>query len=192
VKLFHLGMFPWAMTAFATIFFTPDWPRRLLRRPAAQMASRPAPLPRYTWIIAVHLVVQLLLPFRSVLYGGNGLWHEQGFRFAWKVMLMEKSGVVEFRVSDPDSGQAWRVPASQYWTRYQAAMMASQPDMILEAAHVVADDFRRRGVRAPEVRVDAFASLNGRPRARLIDPTVDLAAQRDGLSGKPWILPAPR
>lgn len=62
---------------------------------------------------------------------------------------------------------------------------------ILQLAHVVADDFRARGVRDPEVCVDAFASLNGRRRARLIDPSVDLARESDGLGPKRWILPHP-
>jgi vitamin K-dependent gamma-carboxylase len=189
-KLFHLGMFPWVMTAFATIFFAPDWPRRWW--PAKPIDAVARPLPRLGLaVLGVHLAIQLLLPLRAHLYPGNRLWHEQGYRYAWNVMLMEKSGVADFRVHDPATGREVHVPASTYWTRYQATMMATQPDMLLAAAHVVADDFRARGVAAPEVRVDAFASLNGRPRQRLVDPTVDLAALSDGLAAKPWILPAP-
>jgi hypothetical protein len=41
------------------------------------------------------------------------------------------------------------------------------------------------------VRADAFVSLNGRPAARLVDPTVDLAAQPRDLWHDDWILPAP-
>jgi hypothetical protein len=68
-------------------------------------------------------------------------------------------------------------------------MMSSQPDMILAFAHLVAADFRARGVRDPEVRVDAVASLNGRRRTRLIDPSVDLARETDSLAPARWILP---
>jgi vitamin K-dependent gamma-carboxylase len=190
-RLFHLGMFPWAMTAFATVFFAPDWPRRLLGRfmPALRVETpgvRIVPM-----VIAVHLVLQVLLPLRAFLYGGDPLWHEQGFRLAWKVMLMEKTGVAELRVREPATGRTWRVPASTYYTRYQAGMMATQPDLILQAAHVAAADFRSRGVAHPEVFVDAFVSLNGRPRRQLIDPYVNLAAVDDGFAPKRWILPAP-
>jgi hypothetical protein len=58
--------------------------------------------------------------------------------------------------------------------------------MILEYAHHLAA--ARPGA---EVRADAFVTYNGRPNARLIDPDVDLARERDGLAAKPWILPAP-
>jgi hypothetical protein len=70
-------------------------------------------------------------------------------------------------------------------------MMSSQPDMILEFAHMVADDYARRGVPGVEVYVDAQVSLNGRRPHGLVDPTVDLAKRYDGLGAKPWLLPGP-
>jgi hypothetical protein len=94
-----------------------------------------------------------------------------------------------FHVTGPSTGRRWEVAATDYLTPYQAKMMAAQPDMILQFAHIVADDFRSRGVQDPEIRVDAFASLNGRRRARLVDPTIDLARQSEGLLPKRWILP---
>jgi hypothetical protein len=142
-------------------------------------------------VLVIHAVLQVALPLRFALYPGQPLWTEHGFRFAWKVMVMEKSGVADFLVRDPDTDRQWRVAATDYWTRYQASMMATQPDMILEAAHTVAADFRRRGVRRPEVRADVMVSLNGRPAQRLVDPDVDLAAEAYTLAPYRWILPAP-
>jgi len=142
-------------------------------------------------LLVAHLVIQLVFPLRSLAFPGPVLWTEEGMRFAWKVMVMEKSGVAGFIVRDPDSGRTWRVPATDYWTRYQSAMMATQPDMILEAAHVIAAEFRGRGVRAPEVRADVLVSLNGRPRRRLVDPEVDLAREPDAFGPYRWLLPAP-
>lgn len=192
-RLFHLGMFPWIMTALATVFFAPDWPRRFVRWiPSSTPAPRaPALGTLATSVLAIHLALQVVLPLRSFAYPGPALWNEEGFRFGWNVMVMEKSGVAELVVRDPDSGREWRMPATTYWTRYQAAMMATQPDMVLAAAHVVADDFRRRGIAHPEVRADVMVSLNGRPRRRLVDPTVDLAAVADTLLPYSWVLPPP-
>jgi hypothetical protein len=75
--------------------------------------------------------------------------------------------------------------------RYQEQEFAGQPDLILQLAHRIADDFRAQGYRQVEVRADAFASLNGRPSKRLIDPDVDLASIEDGILPAAWILPAP-
>jgi vitamin K-dependent gamma-carboxylase len=189
-RLFQLGMFPWIMIASSTLFLSPDWPRRLVPGAWPSWADgtrRSRPL--LVGLLGVYFAFHVLMPFRHLLYPGEVSWTEQGFRFSWNVMLIEKDGAADFQVTEPSTGRRWTVAPTEYLTRYQAKMMATQPDMILQLAHVIADDFRARGVREPEVRVDAFASLNGRPRARLIDPTVDLARERDGLAPKSWILP---
>jgi vitamin K-dependent gamma-carboxylase len=190
-RLFQLGMFPWLMIAMTTIFFPVDWPRRWLRTgPASPSEQR---FPRWPLaLLAGHFALQLALPLRHFVYGGNVLWTEEGFDFAWHVMVMEKTASAELRVRDPASGRTWIVQPTEYLTRYQARMASSHPDMLLSLAHLVAEDFRRRGVVDPEVRADVFASLNGRPRARLVDPDVDLARVDPGLAKKRWLLPAPQ
>ncbi len=191
-RLFPLGMFPWIMIASSLIFLPPDWPYRLLRRPAPLRALPAARIPHaIPRILAVYIALQLLLPLRHFAYPGNVLWTEQGFRFAWHVMVMEKDGSVLLHVREPATARHWDVQPGAYLTRYQTRMMATQPDMILELAHIVADDFRARGVVDPIVTVDAFVSLNGHRRARLIDPAVDLARESDGVNAASWILPNP-
>jgi hypothetical protein len=194
-RLFAIGLFPYFMIAGASLFFSPDWPRKLLARMGrASRADLPSPgeVSRggvATWLLAAYFAVQLLVPLRHWLYPGEPCWSEQGFRYSWNVMLMEKNGSVDFRVREPRSGRQFLVSPRDYFTAYQTAMMSGQPDMVLEAAHVIAADFRARGVVEPAVYADAFASLNGRPMQRLLDPRVDLAREADGLSNKPWILP---
>lgn len=195
--LFPIGMFPWLMSASVLIFFPPDWPRRLAARlgrpvPEASSPVPPASTPRWLpWLLALHFTVQLLLPLRRHLYPGDPGWTEQGFRYAWHVMLVEKSGVVTYRVHDPASGREFRIHPEDALTAQQAKQMAIAPDMILEYAHHLAAEFAARGMPDVEVRADAFVAYNGRPGARLIDPTVDLARQHDGLLPQAWILPAP-
>jgi vitamin K-dependent gamma-carboxylase len=200
MRLFQLGMFPWIMMASSLVFLPPDWPRRLAARlgrtataaTAGAAAAASAGRPRLVLaLLGAYFALHVLVPFRHLLYPGDVLWTEEGFRFSWNVMLMEKNGSVSAHVLEPATGKRWEVSPGAYLTRYQAKMMAAQPDMILHFAHLVAEDFRARGVRAPEVRVDAVASLNGRRRARLVDPTVDLAREPDGLWPKRWILPRP-
>jgi hypothetical protein len=196
-RLFAIGMFPYFMIAGATLFFEPDWPRRVLaglgwRAPLQPSRVGDAPTRGGRWSLlgfGAYFALQLLLPLRHWLYPGELCWSEQGFRFSWNVMLMEKNGTVDFRVVEPRSGRSFQVSPRDYFTPYQTAMMSSQPDMLLEAARIVAADYRTRGLDAPAVYADAFASLNGRPMQRLVDPRVDLSREVDGLANKSWILP---
>lgn len=193
--LFPIGMFPVIMSAAALVFFAPDWPRRVRLLPAAPSRA-PKASGTSRWRVpcfvlgATYALVQLLLPLRTHLYGGNVLWHEQGMRFSWRVMVREKNASVTYLVSDPATARRWQVSPHDYLDARQEREFATQPDLILQLARRIAADELRRG-RHVEVRVDAIASLNGRPPVRLIDPAVDLATVNDGLLPKAWIAPAP-
>ncbi|AEI68485.1 HTTM domain-containing protein [Corallococcus macrosporus] len=208
--LFPIGMFPVIMVTGALVFFEPSWPRRLVQglrtrfarvaaaaEPPAEPASTLAPgAPGWKARAALGLavayaVVQVAVPLRTHLYGGNVLWHEQGMRFSWRVMAREKNGSVTFIVRDPASDREWHVTPTQYLTRLQEREMSVQPDLILQLARHIARDFEARGKGRVQVHVDALVSLNGRPAERLVDPDVDLAQEVDGLAPKRWIRPAP-
>ena len=52
------------------------------------------------------------------------------------------------------------------------------PDIVLQYVHYKRDELRAQGVRDPIITVDWRCSLNGAPPQPLIDPTVNLAAER--------------
>jgi len=191
--LFNIGVFPWVMIACTPIFFDPSWPRRLLRRTVPSNPHVPPQSPQrriiLTAALALHFAIQIALPMRHHVYPGEVRWHEQGFRFAWNVMLIEKTGMVEFRVETADGARRWRLSPHKELTAQQTKMMSTQPDMILRYAHHLAETFAAQGIPDVSVRADAWASLNGRRSQRLVDPTVDLAEVRDGWSNKTWIVP---
>ena len=204
----RLGIFPWMMIGASLVFFDPDWPRRVMR--AARVKVGEAPLPRPSPIegegasglsglswgnravligLGVFALVQIVLPLRHFAYPSNVRWSEEGYLFSWRVMLTEKVGFVQFRVRDPDTRQAWIVSPDDYLTPLQAERMAFQPDLILQTAHIVAEDFAESGFSGVTVKADAFVSWNGRANARLIDPDADLAAIAHGLGLKWWVVP---
>ena len=195
-RLFAIGVFPWLMIAGATLFFAPDWPRRLrVLRPRHPLADPPPVRPALARLAVVAgvawMVVQVAVPLRHHLYPGDARWTNEGYRFSWNVLAAERSGDVEFRLTDPATGRTWIDDASALYTSEQWHLMATEPDLIHQAALELARRARAEGHDRVEVRADAFVSLNGRPAARLVDPTVDLAAQPRDLWHDDWILPAP-
>jgi len=165
--LFNIGMFPWIMSACTLVFF--NW-----RVPPA--VTRDLTVPKFrtsrwlAFLLALFFLAQVLLPLRHWLYPGNVNWTEEGFRFAWRVMLVEKTGQVTFLVRDVANGDEWLVLPSDFLTDQQEKQMAFQPDMIVQFAHFLADHYPR----PVEVRAEAYVSWNGRPSRLLIDPTVNL------------------
>lgn len=181
-RLFQIGMFPWVMMALTLVFFDPSWPRRFL--PAAWF-GRPLTEPRRVpkWALGLAMVwvcFQVVYPLRSHILTDDVLWTEDGYRFSWRVMLIEKAGSAEFTAVDPRTGASRQVRTRDWLTPFQVKMMSTQPDMIRAFARMVADDAVRHGDARPRVHADVVVTLNGRPPARLIDPTVDLAAEGVG------------
>jgi len=176
---FPIGIFPWLMVLAATVFFEPGWPRRVPG--LARFFSQPIdPQPRAglcpvgAFALAAYFCLQLLLPLRHLRYPGSANWTDEGFRFAWRVMLIDKVGSVHFRLKLPGSGQRVSVEPKAFLTPFQERMMAQSPDMIVELAQHVAADYQRRFGQFPAVYADAWAAMNGRPSERLLDPNVDL------------------
>nr|WP_280866747.1 HTTM domain-containing protein [Lunatimonas salinarum] len=184
--LFQIGIFPLVMIGSTLIFF--DFGRNsdgIL--PAADRTS-----PRERIVLAVlvlHVAFQLLFPWRFLLYDGNLFWTEQGYRFGWRVMLMEKAGTATFYVKDSQTGREGIVDNSEFLNPHQEKQMAMQPDMILQFAHFLGDHYAQKGVHKPEVRAEVYVTLNARPSQLLLDPTVDLMKESDSFKAKKWILP---
>jgi hypothetical protein len=184
--LFSIGMFPWIMIALTPIFFAPEWPLALARRPAP-IVSTGRPLPKIAFAaLALWLAIQVALPMRHWLYRGDVLETEEGFRYAWLVMIVERQGSATFRVSGSDGVE--RTETADDLTDLQRRMMATQADLILAYAHHLRDRHAAHG-EPVHVYADAFVSTNGRPRRRWIDPHVDLAAESHSLFGFDWVLP---
>ncbi|GAB2517959.1 HTTM domain-containing protein [Spirosoma aerophilum] len=197
--LFPIGMFPYIMIVTALIYFSPDFHLGIIRQlskwlsiPATFLFNhrtysyRPVAATGTQTFLALFFVVQLLFPLRYLLYPGELFWTEQGYRFSWRVMLMEKAGYAQFTVKD-NAGHQTIVNNTEFLTPLQEKMMATQPDMLLQYAHILRDHYARQGFRQPEVYVDSYVALNGRLGKPLIDPDTDLASQQDSFKHKEWI-----
>ncbi len=193
--VFRIGIFPWFMIAATTLFFSPGWPRRWFpRRKQTSAAFTPenvrSPFARRAAImlLGVYLAFQVLVPLRHWLYPGNVNWTEEGHRFSWRMKLRDKSADAQFYVTDTATGQTQLAEVGQYLNANQRAEMVTRPDMILQFAHQLAFEARRKGAERVEIRAFVRASLNGRASQMMIDPSVDLAAEPRTLGTAKWIM----
>ena len=189
--LFPIGIFPALMILSATLLLSPSWPRRWLRRLPAPPAPAPAtrqlrPAGTALWLVAVS--VMALFPGRAALWGSDVSWTERGYRLSWRVMLNEKTGMVDYRVVEHGTGRTWRVMPSEELTMLQHKQMRTQPDMIRDYALHLHARFATQG-HDVAVYADAWASLNGRPAQRLLRPDVDLTHPVAELEQAGWIVP---
>ena len=202
--LFPIGMFPYIMIFSSLIFFNQRFHKKTLKYLEQLLISiKPNLDLKRTQIInnskikfekiklsvvTVFLIVQLLFPFRYFLYPGELFWHEQGYRFSWRVMLMDKVGYTTFKIKEKRSGNTFMVNNENFLTPLQEKQMSFQPDFILEFAHYLGDKFSDE-FNEVEVYAESFVALNGRPSQRFIDPEVNLYAEVESFKNKTWVLP---
>ena len=138
-------------------------------------------------VLSTFLFIQLIIPFRYSLYPGELFWNEQGYRFSWRVMLMEKRGDTTFKIKDSVSGKFFYVKNEEFLTPFQEKQMSFQPDFILEYAHYLGDYFNKNGYNDVEVYAESYVTLNGRTSKVFVDPNIDLMKEKRGFSNKKWI-----
>ncbi len=198
--LFPIGMFPYIMIAGSLIFLDASLHNRLLSAGAKLFNHRlvrasngkkyPGRRNNFALVaVGTILLLQLLLPWRYWAYPGELFWTEEGYRFSWRVMLMEKAGYAHFRVEDAATRQRFYVDNADFLTPLQEKQMATQPDFILQYAHFLAEHFRRQGHANVRVFVDSYVALNGRPSRPYVDPTVDLTQVNESFHRQTWLVP---
>lgn len=201
--LFPIGMFPYIMIVSALIFFDVKFHHKILEfisrvvkisktqfENAKVLKYQNGALNKLEYmLIALFFVIQLGFPWRYLAYPGELFWTEEGYRFSWRVMLMEKSGYAQFKIVDQKSGKWFYVDNTDFLTTFQEKQMAFQPDFILEYAHYLKDHFKKEGHKNISIYVESFVALNGRVSQPYIDPNIDLTKENDSFEHKTWILP---
>jgi hypothetical protein len=193
--LFQIGMFPYIMVVSTLIFFSEDFHKKLWHKifPQSENSlsenSRFFNSPALKYFLIVYFGLQILLPFRYALYPGKLFWTEQGYRFSWRVMLMEKAGYTQFTVNIPDQNKSFEILPSYFLTPVQEKMMNTQPDMILQFSHFLRDKYQSETDGNVEIYVESYATINGKGSRPFINPNINLAAIKRGYQHKKWVLP---
>ena len=176
-----------------TIFFSDELHAKILskigfnpNKGSTFIVNRVAPL--YA-ALSLFLFVQFILPLRCLAYPGSVLWHEQGYRFSWRVMLIEKMGYTNFKIVNAETNNYFYVDNQDFLTPLQEKQMSFQPDFILEYAHYLGDHFKKQGHKNIQVFAESYVALNGRLSQLFIDKSIDLYKEKESWKHKNWILP---
>jgi hypothetical protein len=149
-------------------------------------------------LLGLYILIQLVIPLRYLAYPGDLFWTEQGYRFSWRVMLIEKAGYAQFFVHHPKNGMKKLIDNKEYLTPQQEKMMSTQPDMILQFAHHLRDEYSDTliveangieiNIKEAKVTAEVYVSLFNKGSRLFIDPEVNLSKINRGFHHKDWIL----
>ena len=207
--MFPIGVFPFVMIVSTLIFFSEGFHEKFIsgiqkiipfrsemRNPKIVLAPSKTSRIVLPSLLVAYVLIQLLVPMRYLLYDGKLFWNEQGYRFSWRVMLIEKAGYTQFYIHD-QKGRKKLIDNSKYLSKQQEKMMSTQPDMILQYAHHLRDVYsdtliiegkEKINLKKPKVTADVYVSLFNKGSRPFIDPNVNLSNIKRGLHQKNWLL----
>ena len=209
-RLFSIGIFPWLALAATTLFFPPDWPRRLVR----DLRAAPAARARFAWSGGVALGLAVAWLRKELELVPVGLATTAGALLGQSAAALRGKGGPGERSSprrhSPDlarrdldrdgampergapTGHGLTCALVVVWFTLQVVIPLRHfviPGAVswTEEGHNFSWHLEARGHPGVSVRTNVEASLNGRERQRLIDPKVDLATEPHRLGAAPWI-----
>lgn len=198
--LFPIGVFPFVMIATTLIFFDEElhekfitflkkWFVKKNHKPELKQVFKPRypklSIPFFTFFF----LFQLIFPFRYLCYPGELFWTEEGYRFSWRVMLIEKVGYLKLKIVDNETGEYFTVENDKFLSPFQIKEMKTQPDFILEYVKIIGDYYTTVDRKDISIFAESYVALNGRLAQPYIDPKIDLYKLKEGFEHKNWILP---
>ncbi|KOS08087.1 hypothetical protein AM493_20075 [Flavobacterium akiainvivens] len=183
----HIGIFPYLSLAML-VFFIPQEKFRIYKpsgeSPVVVKKGRGVLL----YFFVPYFILQVLLPIRHHFIQGDVLWTEEGHRLSWRMMLRKRSGYVQFKVQDKQTGKKWTYNLNNTLTPVQLHNMKTKPDMLWQMAQRIKNEYAAQGKQVG-VYITSKVSVNKKPERLLIDPHVDMAlAEWNYFSHNDWIL----
>ena len=192
--LFQIGMFPVVMMGITLVFFDAKIHEKIqekwFHRHANLGTSEVRVLPHTLWIVGIFCLFQILFPWRFLLYSGKLFWTESGYRFSWRVMLMEKAGTATFYVTRSDTQKEGEIDNADFLLPHQEKQMAMQADLIVQYAHYLQSHFEKNKISVNKVRAEVYVTLQGKPSRLYFDPQLNLLALNHR-KHPVWLYPAP-
>lgn len=208
--MFPIGVFPLVMIVATLIFFSDQFHQNVLsflgkkntsisiKNKEDNQENKVDKLIKA--VLISFFILQLLIPFRYLLYPGKLFWTEQGYRFSWRVMLIEKAGYAQFYIHEPKMKRKMLIETRNFLTPQQEKMMSTQPDMILQFAHYISSEFKDSTIletngeiiklgNKPKITAEVKVSLFNKGSKDFINQNTNLSIENRGFMNKEWILP---
>ncbi len=192
---FSIGIFPYLSIALNLFFFEPEQIRNIFFKKKPPFTrnndvSYNLKNQLLVFCVCLYLLVQVILPMRSLFFPGNVFWNEEGYRMSWKMMLRSKSGKIYFKVIDPVTRKIWKIEPSKIFAPPHVMWLAISPDITWQYAQRLKKDFSKKGFPGVEVYAIDSVSLNRSSYQPLINPAVNIASVKwHPFRHSEWIVP---
>ncbi len=124
--IFNIEVFPWFAIVATSLFFAPNFPRRIglwNHDPEPELSDQNVP---QQWgqlrsrqkmgcaLMAIYFVIQIIMPLRHYAYPGDVNWNAEGDLWAWRMLLVDTKHKTTFTVVNKQTGAECRLDALDF------------------------------------------------------------------------------
>lgn len=191
--VFQVGIFPFLSLAFCLFFFEDNTIHKLFlkKKPfySAEEVITPTIAVKLKPIFYVYFCIQILLPLRHWLIPGDVLRTEEGHRLSWRMMLRTKSGGINYKVVDKETGKSTFIDYRSLVSPKQYRMLSTKPDVIWQFIQRLKAKYKDEGKDVAIYAINSKISVNGGKYTPFINPEIDLATvEWNTFMHSDWIL----
>ena len=186
----QIGIFPFFALAFILFFYEPKTiEKRFFKNKKTLETSTQKPSKFILTGLVLYFFIQIALPLRHHFIKGDVLWTEEGHRLSWRMMLRSKTGYINIKIRNNNTGQTDIYNLSKNLTNKQRGNLPTSPDFIWQLCQHIKEDYNGQDI---SIFVEGKKSVNGHKYKTFIDPNFDMAkAKWNFFSHNEWILTYP-
>lgn len=186
----QIGIFPFFALAFILFFYEPKTiEKRFFKNKKTLETSTQKPSKFILTGLVLYFFIQIALPLRHHFIKGDVLWTEEGHRLSWRMMLRSKTGYINIKIRNNNTGQTDIYNLSKNLTNKQRGNLPTSPDFIWQLCQHIKEDYKNQDI---SIFVEGKKSVNGHRYKTFIDPNFDMAkAKWNFFSHNEWILTYP-
>ena len=188
--MLQIGIFPFFALAFILFFYEPEIiEKRFFKNKKTLETSSQKPSKFILTGLVLYFFIQIALPLRHHFIKGDVLWTEEGHRLSWRMMLRSKTGYINIKIRNNNTGQTDIYNLSKNLTNKQRGNLPTSPDFIWQLCQHIKEDYKNQDI---SIFVEGKKSVNGHRYKTFIDPNFDMAkAKWNFFSHNEWILTYP-
>jgi len=146
------------------------------------------------WVLGfviVYTSLQIVIPFRHLLYKRDLQWTHEGVDFSWRMMADHHETDGSITIQDPQTKDVYLHSPQTLLNRKQLVMV-NNPYMLVQYVQFLKGVLKKQhaGIKDPIIRAEIQVSVNGRPFQYMYDPTCNLSeVTYSPFKDLKWVIP---
>ena len=185
----EIGVFPFLMISTTIIFIDPTYLNKLFNLNEKPIIQKNHSLLLNKFLV-FFLIIQILLPFRHVLFHGHVDYNGIGQRFSWRMKIMYKESEINYFITDIKTREKYNVSINTMLTNRQYNNLKYFPDLIVPLAKKIQlEAMENFGLKHVKITCEYQIRFMGKNQQLLFPKTLDLTNIKNPAMTNKWLLP---